>query len=146
MPFRARCQDAAGNANPSKEDPYTFSFRVQTEAEVESLYPYPNPMNNFTTFMFKLRGADPSLVEDMLIRIYTISGRLVREFDLVSDPFHLEAGGLQIGWNRIPWDGTDEDGDLLGNGVYLYKVFLRAEGKELFVNNESGIEKIAIVR
>ena len=139
-------QDAAGNPNPSKEEPYTFSFRVQTDAEVESLYPYPNPMHNFTTFMFKLRGADPSLVEDLRIRIYTISGRIVREFDLINDPFELEAGGLQIGWNRVPWDGTDEDGDLLANGVYLYRVFLRAEGEEMMVNNESGIEKIAIVR
>ena len=92
------------------------------------------------------RGADPSLVEDLKIRIYTISGRSVREFDLVRDPFHLEAGGLRIGWNRVRWDGTDKDGDHLGNGVYLYKVFLRAEGKEMLVNNASGIEKIAIVR
>jgi hypothetical protein len=139
-------QDAVGNANPSREEPYSFSFRVQTEAEVESLYPYPNPMHNFTTFMFRLRGADPSLVEDLRIRIYTLSGRVVREFDLVNDSYHLESGGLQIGWNRLQWDGTDEDGDLLANGVYLYQVFLRAEGEELMVNNESGIEKIAIVR
>jgi len=139
-------KDASGNANPSREEPYRFSFRIQTQAEIENLYPYPNPMHNFTTFMFRLRGADPSLIDDLRIRIFTISGRLVREFDLVSDPFELDSGALQIGWNRLRWDGTDEDGDLLANGVYLYKVYLRAEGEDLIVNNESGIEKIAIIR
>ena len=139
-------QDASGNSEPTKEEPYTLSFRVQTAAEVENLYPYPNPMHNFTTFMFRLRGADASLVDDLRIRVYTISGRPVREFDLLDNPGLLEDGGLRIGWNRVVWDGRDEDGDLLATGVYLYKVFFRSEGRDVSVNNDSGIEKIAIIR
>jgi len=139
-------QDASGNSEPTKEEPYTLSFRVQTSAEVENLYPYPNPMHNFTTFMFRLRGADASLVDDLRIRVYTISGRPVREFDLLDNPGLLEDGGLRIGWNRVVWDGRDEDGDLLATGVYLYKVFFRAEGRDVSVNNDSGVEKIAIIR
>ena len=26
---------------------------------------------------------------------------------------------------RVPWDGRDRDGDLLANGVYLYKLMVR---------------------
>lgn len=139
-------QDESGNSDPTKEEPYTLSFRVQDAAEIESIYPYPNPMHNFTTFMFRLRGADAGLVDDLRIRIYTISGRPVREFDLLDDPGLLEAGGLRIGWNRLNWDGRDADGDLLATGIYLYKVFFRAEGREISINNDSGIEKIAIIR
>lgn len=144
--LKAWAQDASGNSEPTKEAPYTLSFRVQGNANVESLYPYPNPMHNFTTFMFRLLGADASLVEDFRIRVYTISGRPVREFDLVDEPGLLEGGGLRIGWNRLVWDGRDEDGDLLATGVYLYKVFLKADGREISVNNDSGIEKLAIIR
>lgn len=139
-------QDASGNSDPTKEEPYTLSFRVQDAAEIESIYPYPNPMHNFTTFMFRLRGADAGLVDDLRIRVYTISGRPVREFDLLNDPALLEDGGLRIGWNRLVWDGRDADGDLLATGVYLYKVFLRAEGRDISVNNDMGVEKIAIIR
>jgi hypothetical protein len=144
--LKAWAQDASGNSNPTMEEPYVLSFRVQTAAEVENLYPYPNPMHNFTTFMFQLRGADTSFIEDFRIRVYTVSGRPVREFDLLDDPNLLEEGGLRIGWNRMTWDGRDEDGDLLATGVYLYKVFLRAEGREISVNNDSSIEKLAIIR
>ena len=26
---------------------------------------------------------------------------------------------------RIPWDGRDRDGDVIANGVYLYKLIVR---------------------
>jgi hypothetical protein len=26
---------------------------------------------------------------------------------------------------RVPWNGRDRDGDILANGVYLYKVIVR---------------------
>ena len=29
---------------------------------------------------------------------------------------------LHIGFNRVSWDGRDEDGDQPSNGVYFYKL------------------------
>ncbi|MEM1269056.1 MAG: hypothetical protein AAGI08_03310, partial [Bacteroidota bacterium] len=139
-------EDASGNSNPTFDEPYQVNFRVSPNPSVSTLYPYPNPMNTRTTFAFRLLGADPGLVDDFRIRIYTINGRLIREFDLVEDPSTLDGGALRIGWNKVDWDGTDQDGDLIANGVYLYKVFLRADGKELEVNNDSGIEKLVVIR
>jgi flagellar hook assembly protein FlgD len=51
-----------------------------------------------------------------------VAGRRVR--DVGAAP-----GSLQIGFNRLYWDGRDEQGDELANGYYLYKVELKGEGK-----------------
>ena len=139
-----RVFDRAGNE--AEGSPYQVHFRVQTSFEIESLYPYPNPMHNVTTFAFQLRGEDVSLTEDFRIRIYTVSGRLIQEFDLIEDPALLEIPGLRIGWNKLRWDGRDADGDPLAPGVYLYKVFLRSDGREVSVNNSSSVEKLVVLR
>ena len=139
-----RVFDRSGNEGDGS--PYQVHFRIQSTVEVESLYPYPNPMSQFTTFAFRLRGSDAALADDFRLRIYTLTGRLIKEFDLIDDPSYLEAGMLRIGWNKLRWDGRDEDGDLVATGVYLYKVFARAEGSPLFVNNKSGIEKLVVIR
>jgi len=142
--LQVRAFDATGNE--ADGSPYQVHFRVQNQVEVESLYPYPNPMSAFTRFAFLLRGADAAMVDDLRIRIFSLNGRLVREFDLVDNPSALEDGFLRIGWNKVLWDGRDEDGDMLGSGVYLYKVFMRAEGEPVLVNNDSGIEKVVLLR
>ena len=55
----------------------------------------------------------------MTIKIYTVSGRLIKILpNLPGDP----------GFNASPWDGLDEDGDRLANGVYLYKILARGTG------------------
>jgi hypothetical protein len=119
---------------------------VQSAFEIESMYPYPNPMHTFTTFAFRLRGADALLADEFRMRIYTVTGRLIREFDLIDDPALLEIPGLRIGWNKLRWDGRDADGDLVAPGVYLYKVFLKAEGQSMEVNNDASIEKLVVLR
>ena len=52
------------------------------------------------------------------IQIYTITGRLIKTIDLLAEE------GVHFGYNitEYAWDGRDEFGDLLANGVYLYKV------------------------
>ncbi|MGH7742679.1 MAG: FlgD immunoglobulin-like domain containing protein, partial [Candidatus Eiseniibacteriota bacterium] len=49
---------------------------------------------------------------NVLLRVYTVAGRLVRT---------LRSYG-SVGQSQIPWDGLDEEGDPLANGVYLFKV------------------------
>lgn len=142
--LRVSAFDVSGNE--AEGSPYQVHFRVQSTFEVESLYPYPNPMSSFTRFAFLLKGTDPSVVEDFRIRVYTLTGRVVHEFDLVDDPSNLDGGQLRIGWNKLNWDGRDADGDLLANGVYLYKVYLKAEGQTYNVNNDTGIEKLVVLR
>jgi len=117
-------------------------MRIRTEVAVEDLYPYPSPMSTHTNFMFRLQGSDVSAVEACRMRIYTLSGQMLRDVDLMRRA--NEGAGLKPGWNRMRWEGRDADGDRLPTGVYLYKVHMEGEG-DLDVN-DGAVEKIAIIR
>jgi len=140
-------QDKTGNIAESRGG-YTVNFRVKSDITVKSLYPYPNPMSNRTHFAFQLTGQDISTIERFRIKIFTLSGRPVRKFDLVKDAGLLnlnDDGRLQIGWNKLQWDGRDQDGERLANGVYLYTVDMKASGERIKVNN-GDVEKVVIIR
>ena len=134
-------RDSRGNV--ALGSPHQVHFRVQSAMQLEATYPYPNPMHNHTRFAFRLRGADAEMIDEMVLRIYTVSGRLVRQFDLVDEPEWLDAGTLKIGWNKLLWDGRDSDGDRVATGVYLYRVFARSEDGVL---DTGGVEKVAVIR
>jgi flagellar hook assembly protein FlgD len=55
---------------------------------------------------------------DILLRIYTPAGKLVRE---------LRATGVD-GQLQLTWDGLDAEGAGLANGVYVFKLQARAAG------------------
>ena len=140
-------QDETGNLSEG-QDGYTLSFRVKQDVTVTSLYPYPNPMSSFTHFAFQMSGEDVATVERFKLNLFTMSGRPVRSFDLVNDGGFLDLndnGQLRIGWNKLRWDGTDQDGNRLANGVYLYTVDLVANGNRVEVNNGE-VEKVVIIR
>ncbi|MDZ7623390.1 MAG: interleukin-like EMT inducer domain-containing protein [Ignavibacteriaceae bacterium] len=105
-------------------------FLVSNEAKLLNVYNYPNPSRGETHFTFKLT----QLPEEIRIKIFTIAGRLVREIKLTS-------AELKYDFNKIYWDGRDEDGDVFANGVYLYKVIMKAGDK-----SEEVTQKLAIVK
>jgi len=65
--------------------------------------------------------------DDILIQIMTVTGRVVKEIN------EDELGPIYIGRNitEFAWDGTDEFGDPLANGVYLYRVKARINGEDI---------------
>ncbi len=83
-----------------------------------------------TYFTFKLT----QIPDELKIKIFTIAGRMIKEFILSSPE-------LKYDFNRILWDGRDADGDLIANGVYLYKVIAK-KGSEA----TETIQKLAIIR
>ena len=104
-------KDASGNFFDSTS--YRVIFYVYSENDISEFYNYPNPFSSSTYFTFILKGQDkPS---DLQIKIFTIAGRLIRDIKLNQDQ-------LITNFNKIYWDGNDEDGDPIGNGVYIYKV------------------------
>ena len=105
-------------------------FVVSNEAKILNVYNYPNPTNGETHFTFKLT----QIPEEIKIKIFTIAGRLIKELKLTS-------ADLKYDFNKIYWNGRDEDGDILANGVYLYKVIMNAGEK-----TEDVTQKLAIIR
>lgn len=127
-------KDASGNK--SGIHPRTISFNVITAKTVSNIMNYPNPFSNSTQFIFTLTGDE--IPENISISIYTITGKVVREIT------KEQLGSLHIGVNRTnyKWDGTDDFGEKLGNGVYLYKVnFLHKDGSQFDRYANKAIDK-----
>lgn len=118
-----QAQDESGN-KAGKND-YTVNFEVINKPSITHMLNWPNPFSDHTHFVFTLTG---SRVPDYLkIQIMTVTGKVVREIE------QHELGPLRIGNNvtEYAWDGTDQFGDRLANGVYLYRVITRMDGQEM---------------
>nr|WP_179213412.1 C25 family cysteine peptidase [Ekhidna lutea] len=121
--IQVQAQDEAGNQ--AGQEPYEVSFEVINESTITHFYPYPNPFSTNCRFVFTLTGSQ--IPDEMKIQIMTVSGRVVRE--ITQD----EIGTVRIGNNitNYAWDGRDEFGDQLANGVYFYKVFIKSNGEKM---------------
>ncbi len=111
-------KDASGNFFDSTS--YRVSFDVVTEYDLRDVYNYPNPFKDDTYFTFKVTG--DKLPDQLYIKIYTVAGRLIRTINIPSS-----ALGQDIGFKKIYWDGKDEDGDKIANGVYFYKMIYKVK-------------------
>lgn len=128
--LEVQVEDASGNK--SGAEPYAINFEVINKSTITHFYPYPNPFSSSVRFIFTLTGSN--IPDEILIRIMTVSGRVVRE--ITQD----ELGPLRIGNNETEyaWDGRDEFGDQLANGVYLYKVYLKTLGNQIELRETAG--------
>ena len=123
-------KDASGNFFDTTY--YQITFSVFNESDLAQVYNYPNPFTNDTYFTFELRGID--LPQKVKVKIYTIAGRLIRDFEVLPSE-------LKIGFNKVYWDGRDQDNDQIANGVYLYKIIADFKDKTKAVT-----QKLALVR
>jgi len=117
--------------NPSVEE---ISFRIADSdgLVLRDVVNFPNPFQNETNFTFQLLGSDVGT--EIEIKIYTITGRLIKAFDNLIP--------LSDGYNYdYPWDGRDDDGDVVANGVYIYKLIIRNNSEQMEV-----IEKLVVLR
>jgi hypothetical protein len=122
--YTLRVQGKDVSNNKSGFEPYLINFQVINESSVTHFYPYPNPFSSKTRFVFTLTGS--TIPQDLKIQILTLTGKVVREI------MKEELGPLKIGNNisDFAWDGTDEYGDKLANGVYLYRVVMDTGAEE----------------
>ena len=68
------------------------------------------------------------------IKVYTVAGRLIRE---------IERNGITSKFVKVDWDGRDQNGDLLANGTYLYKVIVHSTDGRY---SQSALGKLAKIR
>ncbi len=111
--------------NPAGEVSYSVNFKVINKPMITNMFNYPNPFTTSTAFVFTLTGSE--VPQNLRIQIMTITGKIVR--DITKE----ELGPLHIGRNitEYKWDGTDQYGSKLANGVYLYRVITNLNGKSL---------------
>jgi len=69
---------------------------------------YPNPFNPTTTLRFDLPE-----VSDITLTIYNMLGQKVRTFDYQN---------TSAGYHSVKWNATNDYGDPVGAGVYLYQL------------------------
>ncbi|MCK4413929.1 MAG: hypothetical protein KAY32_10310 [Candidatus Eisenbacteria sp.] len=78
------------------------------------VYNFPNPMERETRFLFELERE-----ADVEVALYTVSGHKILDLEALG---LTPARGREMG---IPWDGRDQDGDRVANGLYFYRVVAR---------------------
>ena len=79
----------------------------------ELLPNYPNPFNPETWIPYRL-GKDA----EVMLTIYDASGDVVRQFDLGYQP----AGTYETRSRAVYWNGTNDFGETVANGVYFYSL------------------------
>ncbi|MCL2434573.1 MAG: type IX secretion system sortase PorU [Lentimicrobiaceae bacterium] len=127
--IKVRAWDICNNPSEASID---FVVKSDQKLELAHVLNYPNPFTTKTSFYFEHNQPLESF--DILVHIFTVSGKLVRTIQTTQ---FLEG-------NRsypIEWDGRDEYGDKIGKGVYLYRLTVRNSQGE----TAEKIEKIAIL-
>jgi hypothetical protein len=128
--LKVKVRDASGNL--SSDNGYQINFKVIRESSISNIYPYPNPFSTQMKFVYTLTGSE--VPDYMKIQILTVTGKVVREIS------QYELGSIRIGNNisEFTWYGTDEYGDPLANGVYLYRVVAKINGEDITHRETAG--------
>ena len=118
----------------NSSEAYTeFIVTSNAQLALNHVYNYPNPFTTHTQFMFEHNSPCEDL--NVSVQIYTISGKLVK-----SIVQQVHSIGYRV--DNIEWDGLDDYGDVIGKGVYVYKLNVRDS------NGQSAhkFEKLVVLR
>ena len=101
-------KDAAGNFTQ-----LIVTSTLNNRYITELLPNYPNPFNPETWIPYRL-GKDA----EVTLTIYDARGDVVRRFDLGFQP----AGTYETQSRAVYWNGTNDFGETVANGVYFYSL------------------------
>ncbi len=101
--------------NPSQAS-VSFDVESSEQLSIQNVYNYPDPFSSSTSFTFQRSAAGGAGAPvNVTIKVFTISGRLIKT---------IKSYGITDTFVKVDWNGLDEEGDRLANGVYLYKVIV----------------------
>ena len=125
--------------NNSTETEIAFTVKESSELVIDHVLNYPNPFTTHTDFYFEHNQGQQPL--DVLLQVYTISGKLVKSFEfLTADQTQIKPGSFRVG--PIAWDGLDDFGDRIGRGTYFYRVKVKtADGR-----SKEAYQKLVILK
>jgi hypothetical protein len=101
---------------------------IKESLSIDKLFVHPNPSSIGADFCYILG----TRADEVIIKIYTISGRLVKIIDSASS---------KMGYNEELWDTRNEEGIKVANGTYIYKITVKKDDKKI-----EKIGKLSIVR
>ncbi len=99
---------------------------------------YPNPFAESTIISYTNSFTGP--LSRLSVRIYTVSGHLIRSKQLHA-PNNVESDDklLDTGYHELEWDGTDDNGNDVANGVYF--ALIKAEFEDQFTGKKFNVTK-----
>lgn len=129
--LRITARDCSGN----ESEPFEATWQVLADFQLQVLGNYPNPFTTHTVFAYVL--TQPA--EKLSLKIFTASGRMIRSINPALEG--EDALPLAADYHELTWDGRDDQGYEVANGVYFYRFTAHraGEGKEV-------IGKIARIR
>ncbi|MDM7924531.1 MAG: C25 family cysteine peptidase [bacterium] len=104
--LRVSASDLHGNTVRSA----AVRFSVADRFDLAFLGNHPNPFRRETVFAYRLA----SRADRVTLKIYTVSGKLIRVFE--------DASMAAPDYHEIVWDGSDDWGDPVANGVYFFRM------------------------
>ncbi len=130
--IRVKAWDIANNAGEGTTD---FIVAESGSDGITKLLSYPNPFSDLTRFRFEHNINAQSLRAKFTI--FNTVGQLVKtiEQDVSTD------GSLVEG---ITWNGTDDAGNKLPSGVYIYRVTISTNDSKGVIT-VSGVEKVVFI-
>jgi len=118
--------DDNGNTNaPPKE----LDVHTTNQFGVAVMGSYPDPFTGVHMFIaYQISGI--AYAQSVSLDIYTVAGRRIRTMSFPSnDPnrsYGFQEGGTgdptSIGYHEVWWDGLDDGGSYVANGVYFYRL------------------------
>lgn len=128
--LQLKAWDTHNNSSTTKIE---FIVASSEKLALEHVFNVPNPFVSSTTFHFDHNRPGQEL--DVLIQIFTVSGKLIKTLHGFSD------GNSHF--SSISWDGKDDNYDVLAKGVYIYKINVRSK---LDGDNTSRFEKLVLLK
>lgn len=119
--------------NNSSSATLDFTVKAADQVALSHVLNYPNPFTTNTSFYFEHNQVADEL--DVMIQVFTVSGKLVKTIQSVVKTSGFRSEG-------IAWDGLDDFGDQLAKGVYIYNLKVKSSSGE----TAEKIEKLVLLK
>jgi hypothetical protein len=113
--------DARGNTTTRSVD-----FIISGDFQVQIFGNYPNPFAESTIIALQIIA--PNVLDELEVKIYTVSGRMIRKITRL-EKYPDEQ--WDPGYHEIEWDGRDDDGVKVANGVYFAVLRAKLKGESV---------------
>jgi hypothetical protein len=122
--YTLRVEAADTRGNPSGTEPYEITFVVLMDNSVVIQRPYPNPSQDNVFFPIIIAGDEQP--DNLVLELMNANGQLINVFT---------KNDLFIGTNVLQWDRQNASGITVPPGMYLYRMVVTRNGRDVKTAN-----------